>query len=291
MVDAQPPQLASDLGPAFALELGEALPDTPARGVDLDPAAALGIDQRQAPERRDLALTRIADLDREHRVMGSQRAERAQPSLLIAEVRDHGDETGLARELAQPDQRSAQGVGVALPVGGHALGQQAAHRHDPRLGCARRQQPWGAGAERDHAHGARTPDADAGEQERDALGDVGLEPLGGAEGHRGRQVECDPGGERSLGNVQAHVRLSGTGSGGGVEVADVVADHVRAQLRELEARPDPGGAAVTRKRARDQSSDHHVDRLDHLLRHRARALTGRGRCERGLGHAARERAR
>ena len=85
---------------------------------------------------------------------------------------------------------------------------------------------------------------------RDALGDVGLQPQRAPEGHRGRHVDRDPRGQRALGHVQAHVRLAGARRRRRVDVADVVADLVRAELRELGARPDARGAPVAGQRAR-----------------------------------------
>ena len=63
-------------------------------------------------------------------------------------------------------------------------------------------------------------------------------------GHRRRHVEHDPGGERALGHVQADMSLPGAGGRGGVDVAYVVADHVRTELRELHAGADAGGTAA-----------------------------------------------
>ena len=72
----------------------------------------------------------------------------------------------------------------------------------------------------------------------------------GAERHRRRDVEHEPGRQRPLGHVQAHVRLAHARGGGRVDLAHVVADLVGAQLRELGAGAEAGGAPVARQRAR-----------------------------------------
>ena len=81
----------------------------------------------------------------------------------------------------------------------------------------------------------------------------------GAERHRRRDVEHDPGRQRPLGHVQPHVRLPGPRGRGGVEVAHVVAGLVGAQLRQLGADADAGGAAVAGQAARDQPHERDVD--------------------------------
>ena len=126
----------------------------------------------------------------------------------------------------------------------------------------------------------------AAEDQRHALGDVGLQPLRRAEGHRGRDVEDDPGGQRALGHVQAHVRLAGARGRRGVDLAHVVADLVRAQLGELGARPHAGGAAVARQRAGRVARDDEVERVDQRRRHAAGALPGGRRSEDRVAHAA-----
>ena len=86
---------------------------------------------------------------------------------------------------------------------------------------------------------------------RRALGHVALEALGRAERHRGRDVEHDPRGHQPLGHVQPHVRHARPRAGRGVELADVVARLVRAQLRELGARarrPAPCARPAARPR-------------------------------------------
>ncbi len=83
--------------------------------------------------------------------------------------------------------------------------------------------------------------------------------------------------ERALGDVVAHVRVAGAGGGGGVELADVVADLVRPDLRELGPHAQARRAPLARKGAGRAVGEDEVERLDQRRLHRARALRpGRG---------------
>ena len=164
-----------------------------------------------------------------------------------------------------------------LTVGRHALGQHPPQRHHARLGATGGQHPGRIGAEGNEPDAPGSAHAQTAEHERDAFGDVRLQAQRGAERHRRRDIEHDPRRERALGHVHPHVRLAGTGGGGGVDVTHVVTDLVRAQLGELCSGADPGGSPVARKHPRDHPADGDVERLDQRLRHRPRALAGRGR--------------
>ena len=141
---------------------------------------------------------------------------------------------------------SASASGSSRPSTRDARLQPAAQRDHAGPRPARRRHLRGTGAEGDQADAARAAHAEAAEHQRRPLGHVGLEPPRGAERHRGRDVEHDPRRQRPLGHVQAHVGRAGARAGGGVDVAHVVADLVRAQLGELGAQADAGGAAVAR---------------------------------------------
>jgi hypothetical protein len=81
----------------------------------------------------------------------------------------------------------------------------------------------------------------------------------GPERHRGADVHEQPGRERALGDVVADVRVPGAGAGGGVEVADVVAELVGPDLRELRAGSAPRRPALARKRAGRAAGEHEVE--------------------------------
>ena len=96
---------------------------------------------RRAPDRRELGLARVADLDGEHGVAGAQRAERARPVVLVAEVGDDDDEARLARDAARrgPARRPAR---AARGRRRRATPSPSARRSatTPGLRAARRQQ-------------------------------------------------------------------------------------------------------------------------------------------------------
>ena len=154
-----------------------------------------------------------------------------------------------------------------LAVGRDALGQRPAKRDDPRLRAPRAQHARLGCPERDQADAPRAAHAEAAEHQRDALRDIGLQPPRGAERHRRRDVQHDPGRQRAIGNMQTNVRLAAaTSRRRRVDVPDVVADLVRAQLRQLHPDADAGGTAVAGQRTRDQPVDGDVERLDQGLR-------------------------
>ena len=132
------------------------------------------------------------------------------PVALAAEVGDDDDEPALARR-ARRRARSAAPSDVAPGAVG-ARGSRAQLGEQRRAGRA----GPGAGAA---SRGSPPPKASTPSRlprrvatwpigERDALGDVGLAPVGGAEGHRGGHVEHEPRGQRALADVHAHVRLA-----------------------------------------------------------------------------------
>ena len=91
-----------DLGALARRRLGEAGADLLARGLHLDPAAGFGVDERDEPDRRELDLARVEDLDREHVVADRQRPQGRLPLGVGQEVGDDDDETAAARRAAPP---------------------------------------------------------------------------------------------------------------------------------------------------------------------------------------------
>ena len=117
-----------------------------------------------------------------------------------------------------------------------------------------------------------------------ALGDVALQPVGGPEGHRRRDVEHDPRRQRPLGDVQPHVGHAGPRARRRVEVAHVVADLVRAKLRELGAEADAGRAVLTGERAAGPARERQVEQLQRSSGERARTLSAGRRSQPGAAH-------
>jgi hypothetical protein len=127
----------------------------------------------------------------------------------------------------------------------------------------------------------------APQRERHALGDVGLEALGGAERHRRGDVERQPRRQRALRHLQPDVRLAGARRRGRVDAPDVVADDVGPQLGELGAGADAGRPPVARQRAGDAVRDREAEGLQQRRGHRPGTLPRGGRREDGaIGHAA-----
>ena len=201
---------------------GEALAHAARARVDLDLAAGLRVDEPQVAHRRQRLLARVAHLDGEHAVAGAERAQRAFPVALAAEVGDDDDEAARAGGVARAAQRAPR-------ARSRPRRRARARRAAARACRAARRGPGAAGRRagprrrRRDAEPVAAAGRDVADRERDALGDVGLAPVGGAEAHRGRHVEHEPGGQRPLGDVDAHVRLLQPGGDVPVDVADVVA--------------------------------------------------------------------
>ena len=134
---------------------------------------------------------------------------------------------------ALPSARAERRRAGALVLGLAAqLGEQ---REQAQPALARAQDPRLAAAEGEHAEPVAAARRDVADGQRDALGDVGLAAVGGAERHRGRDVEHEPGRQRALADVHAHVRLAQPRRRVPVDVADVVAREVRPDHRQLGA--------------------------------------------------------
>ena len=93
------------------------------------------------------------------------------------------------------------------------------------------------------------------DRERDALGDVPLAAVGGAEGHRRGRVEQQPRLDRPLGDVHAHVRLARAGGHVPVDQPDVVAERrtggpgrARSRRRSAQERWSPASRPSIRRR-------------------------------------------
>ena len=168
--------------------------------------------------------------------------------------RRRGRRAGRVAQSAEARQRRADG-GRAVA----RLGRFLAKR--PGVSCRPRRPCCGASA---RGAGRRTSTSPrrlprrrrhVADRASDALGDVGLAAVGGAERHGGRDVEDEPGRQRPLGDVDAHVRLARPRGRVPVDQADVVARRrtaatARARCRRprVVARSSPGKSASTRRR-------------------------------------------
>ena len=205
--------------------------------VDAELAPGLGVDQPQVAHGGQLLLARVADLDRDHVVAaaaagGAACASRAGPrksDTITTRPR-------WPREL-RPRALSASPRRVAPAPSGGGLGAQREQQAEQAAAALARAQRDAARAPPNgqHAEPVALPRRDVPDRERRALGDVGLAAVGGAEAHRGRGVEQQPGRERALRDVHAHVRLARARGDAPVDLAHVVAELVGPDLRELGA--------------------------------------------------------
>ena len=116
------------------------------------------------------------------------------------------------------------------------------------------------------------------ERQPDALGDVGLAPVGGPEGHRRRDVEHEPRGQGTLGDVDPDVRDRRPGGDVPVDPPDVVARLVGTDLGELGATAEVVRPVLAGHEAADPPPDGHVERAQERLGRGARpGLRGRTR--------------
>src|SRR4051794_18944854 len=131
-----------------------------------------------------------------------------------------------------------------------------------------------------------TPCSDVGDRERDAFGDVPLAAVGGAERHGGGAGEQQPPCRGPIGDVRAHVRLPRPRGHVPVDLPDVVAGDVGADLCELAAVPKCRRTVVADEQAVDAAADRQVELPDLSVAERAGAgAVWRARASRQLDDA------
>ena len=164
--------------------------------------------------------------------------------------------------------------------------RQEAEQAKPSL--ADRQPALRSAAEGEHPELVPASRREVAERDCDALGQIRLRPVGGAEAHRGRRVEHEPGDEYALGELDAHVRLARPGGHGPVDHPDVVPGDVPPDHRELGAGPEHRRPVVACEQALHAAPDRDVERAQEAVRDRprpgARRRAGARRLQRA--HAA-----
>ena len=130
----------------------------------------------------------------------------------------------------------------------------------PAASLARTQEAWLVGTEGDDTEPVAAAARGVTDGQRDALGDVGLAPLGGTERHRGGEVEHDPGREHAIGDLHPDVRLPGTSGDVPVDPSHVVTGAVETDLVELTPDPREGRAVVTGEQPVDTACDRELER-------------------------------
>ena len=121
----------------------------------------------------------------------------------------------------------------------------------PRLPPAGGMTGLAAGSEGDDAEAVAAPGGEPTDDERGALGHVGLATVGRPEVHRWGVVEQEPGGQLALRHVLADVRDHRPGGGVPVDPADVVARLVRPDAVEFHAVPPTETAVIAGHLATD----------------------------------------
>ena len=216
----------------------------------------------------------------------AQRRQRARPVGRPGEVRHDDDQAARTRQAPRSHERAARAARRRVPSG--ATPSASARRtpmrapRPPRGGSSRATGPPKV------SRPTRPPRRTASVREHvdDALGHVALEPVGGAERHRRRHVQHDPGRQQPLGHLLAHVGDAGARRGGRVDLAHVVAGLVGAQLRELGARAHPGAPVLARAHPAHTPYESEVERLHQGAGHRPGPLTPGRWAHRCGAHAA-----
>src|SRR5699024_3480613 len=147
------------------------------------------------PERADgleRLLARVADLHRDDLVPACETKQRLAPVARPAEVRDDDDERTLARRSGDAGERLRElhARGAVRLV---ALAQREEQADETRPALGGLQHALRRTAEADEPDAVAANRRGVPDREGHAERDVGLAPARGAEGHRGRQVEHDPG--------------------------------------------------------------------------------------------------
>ena len=275
MVGAGGAERARELFPLGSCPLGEALAQASARGIGAHEPAGLGIDEPEISDVGKLLLAPVEHLHGQNVAAAGDMEELAPPVERAAEVGDEDDERTAARDPRHAGERLPEGRGADRLLGRLGPdGVQEPEQAGPAL--ARRERPRRRIAERDHAEPIAVARGRVANRVGDALGDVCLPPVAGAERHRERRVEDQPGGEGPLGDLDAHVGLAGACRDVPVDEADVVAGDVRADLRELGAGAERGRSVLSGEEPVDPSSQRELERAQQLLGHRSRARAGGG---------------
>ena len=265
------------------------------RGVDADLAAGLGVDERQLADVGEVGFAGVAISIGDDVMPGGA----GRPA-----VRDQ------SRGPRKSETRTTR-----PPRGAAAFddpeGRRPARWHRPPSSTRRRRRapraaapssPWRPARGR-HPPVARPPNVtipsavaplgrEVADRQRDALGDVRLAAVGGAEGHRRRDVEQEPRGQGTLGDVDPDVRDRRPGGDVPVDPADVVARLVRPDLGELGATAEVVRPVVAGQQAADPPPDGQVERAEQRLGRRpgpgtlpGPAARGRRRAGETDGHA------
>src|SRR5580765_13954 len=233
--------------------------------VDEDLLAGLGVLYPDHPGSRQLALAPVEDLDGDDVVALGEDAERLLPPRLADEVA-HDDDEAAAPDHTEcgPEQHGQVGGGGAVGVG-RGLEQLAGAPEHLAATMA------GADGLLDvvvEEHGADLVAA-AGQDLGQGGGDLGhdevLLAVRRPERHRRGPVQEQPAGDLAVLDVLPDERLVHPGRDVPVDVAQVVAGRVLAQVGEVQTRPAEEGPVVTLEPAVEATDDPPLQAAQHPL--------------------------
>ena len=255
-------QVARELGALLGRAGGEALADLAAVRVDAQLAPGLGVDEPQVADRGQLLLARVAHLERDHVMAVQQPQQRLAPVARAAEVGDDDDQPARARQAPGAQHRVGE-VGRArrrpARVPTRSVSSSRSRPCRPCSGGTTRASrapnvitpsrlPWRV---------ARCPTASAAPSATSALRRSAVPKLIEAETSSSshvasvRSATCT----RTCGSPRARGRSP-------VDLAHVVAELVRAHLRDLGAVPQRRRAVLTRDQRIDAPPHGQVEALD-----------------------------
>ena len=230
--------------------------------------------ERELADVGELVLARVADLDDEHAVALGDGGQLRQPVERAAEVGDQDDQAA-ARGAPRATKRSAASGDLTPSLVAVDVGRPR-RRAAARAGRPARRAAGalrvGAAAEGQHAQAVAALRGEVADGDRDALGDVRLAAIGGAERHRRRDVEQQPGRQRALRDVDPDVGQRPSGRWRSSRCAG----------RRRPARTAGPGRAPCRRRARapelarDEAADPAPDRQVERAQERLRRGAGSG---------------
>ena len=253
----------SDRRPLCHGRLGVATAYLRPGGVDPDRPARLGVDERQRSDRRELELTWVDDLDREHLVAQGQHAQASLPVTVVEEVGDDHDETAPPDERGQSTQTAGQVDRAVLDPVARCQGVQ--QRLEVALAATRREHALAARFEQHRTQPVAGVVREEPDRGGSSQGQVGLLAIGGAEVDAGGAVDDDPALELAVGDGGSDVGLLHARSDVPVDAADVVARDVGAGLTELGAMSGDEAQVVTVEQAVESVRDGELEAAEHVV--------------------------
>ena len=255
--------------------LAQAMPELGVARVDRELLAGLGVLDDDHAGVGKLVLARIEQPDRDDLVALGQLQQRALPA-------GRGDEVGDEDDERAPPDRAERELEQARQVGDRAA-RAGGGRIRLRASASTWLRPLRGGSvlldlvvEEDRADAVAAAGEQAGERRRELAQHELLRPVDRAEPHRRRPVEQEPRGQLAILDVLPHERRVHPRRDVPVDVADVVARLVLAQVEEV--RPDPAeDRAVVPLQQAVEAADHlPLEAVEELAQ--ASRRRGCGRC-------------